>query len=67
MSTVWIDTEPPGKSFGTGPHTGSTLDGMTAPEPDTAARVAAIQATEGSADDIFEPGYLQALREDWTD
>lgn len=32
-----------------------------------AARLAAIEATAGSADDIFEPGYLCALREDWPD
>lgn len=39
----------------------------TPDDPDTAARLAAIHATAGRADDVFEPGYLQALREDWAD
>ncbi|WP_282595338.1 hypothetical protein [Nocardioides xinjiangensis] len=38
---------------------------MATGELDTAARLAVIEATAGSANDIFEPGYLQALREDW--
>lgn len=39
---------------------------MDTPEdPDAAARLAAILATAGTADDVFPPGYLQALREDW--
>lgn len=32
-----------------------------------AARLAAIQATAGSAEGIFEPGYLETLRLDWPD
>ena len=39
----------------------------TPDDPDPAARLAAIHATTGSADDFFEPGYLNALREDWPD
>jgi hypothetical protein len=32
---------------------------------DAPDRLAALLVTSGRADDIFEPGYLQALREDW--
>lgn len=41
----------------------------TARDPDEAAadRLAAIEATAGSADDIFDPDFLQALRQDWPD
>lgn len=39
---------------------------MTTSGPDEAAeRRAAIEATAGSADDIFEPDYLERLRQDW--
>ena len=39
---------------------------MTTSEPnDAAERRAAIEETAGSADDIFEPGYLERLRQDW--
>lgn len=40
---------------------------MTTPSgPDEAAdRRAAVEETAGSADGIFEPGYLERLREDW--
>jgi hypothetical protein len=45
-----------------------TIDYMTTPdEPDAVARLAAIRATAGSAGGIFEPGYLEALRQDWPD
>lgn len=41
---------------------------MDAPAPlDRAGRLAAIQATAGSGAGIFEPGYLEALRQDWPD
>lgn len=41
---------------------------MDKPEaPDAAARRAAIQATAGSADEIFDPVYLERLRQDWPD
>jgi hypothetical protein len=46
----------------------TTIDSMDAPAPlDRAVRLAATQATEGSGEDIFEPGYLEALRQDWPD
>jgi len=41
---------------------------MDAPaKPDCVARLAAIHATAGSAADIFDPGYLETLRQDWPD
>lgn len=64
-STVWIDVTGPGKVLDTGP----SIDSMTNPrEPsEAAARLAAIEVTTGSANDIFEPDYLERLRHDWPD
>lgn len=47
-----------------------SIERMTAArDPDEAAanRLAAIAATAGSADDIFDPEFLQMLRQDWPD
>lgn len=35
--------------------------------PDAETRLAAIRATGGSADDIFDPDYMERLRQDWPD
>ena len=49
-----------------GLDTAPSIEPMTASGPDEAAeRRAAIKGTAGSADDIFEPGYLERLRQDW--
>ncbi|GAB2445688.1 hypothetical protein GCM10027062_28150 [Nocardioides hungaricus] len=44
-------------------------EGMEAVRASDAARIAerraAVERTAGSASDIFEPGYLERLREDW--
>ena len=49
-----------------GLDTAPSIERMTTSGPDEAAeRLAAIEATAGSAGDIFEPGYLERLREDW--
>lgn len=47
--------------------TAPTIEVMTTPgdHNDVADRLAAIDATAGSADDIFEPDYLDRLRADW--
>lgn len=47
--------------------TAPTIEFMTTPgdSNDAADRRAAIDATAGSADDVFEPDYLDRLRADW--
>lgn len=61
-----VDSRTTGKHLGSRSTTRSIIEHMDTPEdPDAAARLAAILATAGTADDVFPPGYLQALREDW--
>jgi hypothetical protein len=53
----------PGKAL----DNGSTIEHMDTPADTAAARAKAIDETSGSAEDTFEPGYLERLRHDWPD
>jgi hypothetical protein len=64
-----VDSMDPILDVREGLDTAPSIDCMTTPSGpgEAAERLASIKETAGSADNTFEPDYLQTLRQDWPD